>query len=263
MKIRHVAILLAFSPVYSAYGATEPSTVKVAPTQPVAKARVSSGKPKSRTTASDARTRIGVGVGMQNLYLPVSSFELIFGFRNFTVSPEFGYLKFTRSDFSGLVTFAGLDGRWILTPGKALFLGLTSGLRTVDVTTYGDVEYIDSRTGASSATNIAWHRHVSQMIVNPRVGWIWAMQAAHDKGRESTANFVDKDTLGQGGAFSLAFGLLIPFASKATISGSPGSATGVTDEQYQALADKKLNDVSSKTNGVLPSVEIKYMYFIR
>ena len=111
-------------------------------------------------------------------------------------------------------------------------------------------------------TKIAWHRHVSQMIANPRVGWIWAVQSGHDKGRGSTAQAMNRDTLGHGGAFSLAFGLLIPFASKATISGSPSSADGITDDQYQSFADKKLNDVSSKTNAVLPTVEIKYMYFI-
>ncbi len=259
--LMRVAFMVTFCPMYSAHGATEGSAAKASATVSGKKTHVSSGKAsKIKSTAAHSTARLGVGVGIQNLYLPVCGVELIIGLRNFTISPEFGYLKFSQADFSGQVMFVGLDGRWIFAPGKPLFLGLTTGLRTVDVTTNANVEY--SSAGNSSVTTVAWHRHISQMIVNPRVGWIWAGRSVHGNGRGATAESSDMDTLGQGGAFSLALGLLIPFASKSTISGSPNSVSGVSDEQYQSQAAEKLKDVSSKTNGILPTVEIKYMYFL-
>jgi hypothetical protein len=253
----HLALIVFIGPMQGVCAADESKTA------PPKKARNPSGTvAKSKPTADDSRIRYGVGAGMQSFYLPVTGFELIFGFKNFMLSPEYGMVQFSQAEFSGRVSFIGLDGRWTLDPAKPLFFGLATGLRTVDVTTSSDLEYVDSDTGNSGVTKVAWHRHVSQMILFPRVGWIWPT-AENRKVRGVKSGDEETRVVShvKGGALSIALGLIIPFGSRAQISGNPTSAAGVGEDEYQHHAGEKLKDVTSKTNGITPGIEVKYLYF--
>lgn len=103
------------------------------------------------------------------------------------------------------------------------------------------MSYTDVTTGSSTTTSIAWTRKVSQTVFFPKAGWFWSNKTS---------------------AVIAAGGLIMPLGSKASITGNPPSADGISDEDYQATADSKLQDVTKTTNAILPSLEFKYARFL-
>ena len=185
--------------------------------------------------------RLIAGAGIQNVYLPSIGIEALGTWESLQIGGEFGFFQLSRSVFSGSTSFFGLSGRWIMSRNKPFFLGLSLGSRNITITTKADLSYTDSTTGSSTATSIAWTRKVSQTILYPKAGLMW-----------SDGN----------SAVAVALGLVMPLGSKASISGNPAYAAGITDKDYQTTADQKLREVTKTTNAVLPGLEIKYLRFL-
>jgi hypothetical protein len=177
-------------------------------------------------------------------------------------SAELGFFQFSQGDFAGKVFSLGINGRWIPYADKQWFVGFGLGTRTVDITTKADLRYTDQTSGSTVATSIAWRRSVSQMTINPKIGWVWPLKKNSRDGQSSQEASKSSSPWRQG-FVSLALGLMMPMGSKASILGDPASAEGVSDADYQATAVSKLKDVTSVTNALLPSVEFKYFYLLR
>jgi hypothetical protein len=210
----------------------------------------------------DSQWVLGLAAGLQNAYLPALGFEGAVGYRNLLGSAELGFFQFSQGDFAGKVFSLGISGRWIPYADKQWFVGFGLGTRTVDITTKADVRYTDQSSGSTVVTSIAWRRSVSQMTLNPKIGWVWPLKKK-SRDAQSFQDNLKSSSPWRHSLVSLALGLMMPMGSKARIVGDPSSAEGVSDADYQATADGKLKDVTSVTNAVLPSVEFKYFYLLR
>jgi len=216
----------------------------------------------AKTPEKDSQLVLGLAAGLQNAYLPALGMEGALGYRNLLGSAELGFFQFSQGDFAGKVFSLGINGRWIPYADKQWFVGFGIGTRTVDITTKADLRYTDQTSGSTVATSIAWHRSVSQMTLNPKIGWIWPLKKNSRDGQSSQDAFKSSSPW-RHSFVSLALGLMMPMGSKASIVGDPSSAEGVSDADYQATAGSKLKDVTSVTNALLPSLEFKYFYLIK
>ena len=224
--------------------------------------RAPSKNTAAKTPEKDDQLVLGLGVGLQNAYLPALGLEGAVGYRSLLGSAELGFFQFSQGDFAGKVFSLGINGRWIPYADKQWFVGFGLGTRTVDITTKADVRFTDQSSGSTIATSIAWHRSVSQMTLNPKIGWFWPLKKKSRDG-QSSQDSPKFSSPWRHGFVSLALGILMPMGSKASIVGDPSSADGVSDADYQATADSKLKDVTSVTNAILPSLEFKYFYMIK
>ena len=193
---------------------------------------------------------LGLAVGLQNAYLPALGFEGAVGYRSLLGSAELGFFQFSQGDFAGKVFSLGINGRWIPYADKQWFVGFGLGTPTVDITTKADLTYTDQTSGSTVATSIAWHRSVSQMTLNPKIGWVWPIKKNSRDG-QSPQDASKSSSLWRHSLVSLALGR------------DPSSAEGISDADYQATADSKLKDVTSVTNALLPSREFKYFYLLK
>lgn len=187
------------------------------------------------------KLRVGIGGGLQNVYLPSLGVEASATFGALIISAEFGFFQISKDSFAGKTSFFGLGGRWIPSVNHPLFLGLALGNRDIEVSTVANMNFTDNSTNERIETPVTWKRSISQFIAYPKVGWAW-----REKQRLSI----------------LGFGLVIPISSKSEITGAPSEVSGVSEEAYQAIANEKLNDVTSKTNLILPALEFKYLYLL-
>lgn len=185
--------------------------------------------------------RFIIGAGLQSLYLPSLGLEGMVVRGPWQVGGELGFFQFSQAEFRGSTSFIGINGRWQLHQDQPFFVGASFGSRSISLTTSADMSYTDLTTGTSTTTIIAWTRKVSQTIFFPKAGWFWSNQTS---------------------AVIAAGGLIMPLGSKASIMGNPPSAEGISDEDYQATANSKLQDVTKTTNAVLPSLEFKYVRFL-
>lgn len=198
---------------------------------------------KESSSAKDKQShyQFGLGGGLQSVFIPSIGFEGFISTGNLHVGAELGFFQLSQSQFKGATSFMGICGRWQLNRKQPFFIGGSLGTRGVSLTTYADLSYTDQAQGSTTNTNIAWTRKISQMLFYPKAGWMWATDHS---------------------AIIAATGLLIPVGSKASISGSPPSADGISDSDYQAAAESKLKDVTKTTNAVMPSIEVKYLRFL-
>lgn len=203
--------------------------------------KASEEKPATKPAARSHGFRFGAGGGLQSIYLPSIGLEAVADLGNFQAGGEFGFFQLSQSEFRGNTSFIGLSARWQPSEGQPFFIGASFGARNVTLTTNADLSYTDGTSGNTTKTTIAWTRKVSQTLLYPKAGWIWK---------------ADKSAL------IAAAGLLMPIGSKASISGNPTSAEGISEEDYQATADSKLKDVTKTTNSIMPSVEFKYLLFL-
>lgn len=185
--------------------------------------------------------RFGLGGGLQSIYLPSIGLEAVAGLGSLQACGEFGFFQLSQSEFRGNTSFVGLGARWQLNQGQPFFIGASFGIRSITLTTNADLSYTDGTSGNTVKTTIAWTRKVSQSLLYPKAGWMWK---------------ADKSAL------IAAAGLLMPIGSKASISGNPTSAEGISEEDYQATAESKLKDVTKTTNSIMPSLEFKYLRFL-
>jgi hypothetical protein len=201
--------------------------------------------PEEKTGAKPAERshgfRFGVGGGLQSIYLPSIGLEAVGDLGNIQAGGEFGFFQLSQSEFRGNTSFIGLGARWTPNQGQPFFIGASFGTRNITLTTNADLSYTDGTSGNTTKTTIAWTRKVSQTLLYPKAGWMWK---------------ADKSAL------IAAAGLLMPIGSKASISGNPPSADGISEEDYQATADSKLKDVTKTTNSIMPSLEFKYLLFL-
>jgi hypothetical protein len=184
--------------------------------------------------------RLGIGAGIQSVYLPSLGFDAFLVKNQFQVGAEVGFFQLSQAEFSGSTSFVGVSGRWQPNLNRPWFIGISFGSRNIKLTTNADLTYTDASIGNTTTTSIAWTRKVSQTLFYPKVGWHW---------------------LSKRSSILAAAGLMVPLGSKASITGNPPSAEGISDEDYQVTAESKLKDVTKTTNAVLPGLELKYFYF--
>jgi hypothetical protein len=185
-----------------------------------------------------------LGAGFYSVYLPQLTAEAMVGWKQLLFGLDVGYTQIPLSDFTGTSTYVGVDARYLLKDGKPFFIGGAIGQRQLVISTQADIS--NSQSGASQTTSVVWTRTINQMLIQPRAGWIWPL---------------GKSDVFRGSQLSLAIGLMVPMSTSAQISGNPDSVSGLSDDDYNAVKDGKLKDVTSKTNTILPSLEIKYFYF--
>ena len=198
-------------------------------------------KPLPMVTERSQAFRLGLGGGLQSIYLPSIGLEAVADLGSLQVGGEFGFFQLSQAEFRGNTSFIGLGARWRPNQVQPFFIGASFGVRNVTLTTNADLSYTDGTSGSTMKTTIEWTRKVSQSLLYPKAGWMWK---------------TDKSAL------IAAAGLLLPIGSKASISGNPTSAEGISEEDYQATADSKLKDVTKTTNSIMPSVEFKYLLFL-
>lgn len=198
-----------------------------------------------RKSAKDEKSikdiRFFVGAGLQSLYLPSLGLEGMVVRGPLQIGGELGFFQFSQAEFRGSTSFIGINGRWQLHQDQPFFIGVSFGSRNISLTTSADMSYTDMSTGSSTTTSIAWTRKVSQTVFFPKAGWFWSNESS---------------------AVIAAGGFIMPLGSKASITGNPPSADGISDEDYQATANSKLQDVTKTTNAILPSLEFKYVRFL-
>jgi hypothetical protein len=197
-----------------------------------------------KSTKDENRTkdiRFLVGAGLQSLYLPSLGIEGMVVRGPFQIGGELGFFQFSQAEFRGSTSFIGINGRWQLHQDQPFFVGASFGSRNISLTTSADMSYTDVTTGTSTTTSIAWTRKVSQTVFFPKAGWFWSNKTS---------------------AVIAAGGLIMPLGSKASITGNPPSADGISDEDYQTTANSKLQDVTKTTHAILPSLEFKYARFL-
>jgi len=185
--------------------------------------------------------RFLIGAGIQSIYLPSLGIDALMSRGSLQVGGELGFFQLSQADFGGSTSFIGVAARWQVSREKPFFVGASFGSRNISLTTSADLSFTDGNTGSTTTTNVKWTRKVSQTLFYPEAGWLWSW---------------DKSVLVAAG------GLMIPLGSKATVSGNPPSADGISSEDYQATADSKLKDVTKTTNAILPGLELKYLRFI-
>jgi hypothetical protein len=200
----------------------------------------------SDTSAANANQttnslRFSIGAGIQSIYLPSLGIDALISRGNLQVGGELGFFQISQAEFRGSTSFIGVTARWQISRERPFFVGASFGSRNISLTTSADLSFTDGNTGSTTTTNVAWTRNVSQTLFYPKAGWLWSW---------------DKSALVAAG------GLMIPLGSKATVSGSPPSADGISSEDYDATANSKLKDVTKTTNAVLPGLELKYLRFI-
>lgn len=183
--------------------------------------------------------RFGVGAGLQSIFLPSIGLEALIALGDLQLAGEIGFFQLSQGEFSGSTSFMGLGARWQLSKNNPFFIGASFGSRKVSLTTNADLNYTDPTSGTTTTT-VAWTRKVSQTLFYPKAGRMWTSENS---------------------AFIAAAGLMMPIGSKASISGNPPSAQGISDEDYQATADSKLRDVTKTTNSISLGLELKYLRF--
>jgi hypothetical protein len=235
-----VSILTAL-PSAAGFAASKAKTKKKSNNNQVKVDKKPNEKPSIKPLERAQGLRFGLGGGLQSIYLPSIGLEAVADFGKLQAGGEFGFFQLSQSEFRGNTSFIGLGARWRPNQGQPFFLGASFGMRSVSLTTNADLSYTDGASGNTTNTTIAWTRKVSQSLFYPKAGWMWK---------------ADKSAL------IAAAGLLIPIGSKASISGNPTSAEGISEEDYQATADSKLKDVTKTTNSIMPSVEFKYLLFL-
>lgn len=193
------------------------------------------------TNKTKESLRFLVGAGIQSIYLPSLGLEGLVSRGNLQVGGELGFFQLSQAEFRGSTSFIGVTARWQVSRERPFFVGASFGSRNISLTTSADLSFTDGNTGSTTTTNVAWTRKVSQTLFYPKAGWLWKW---------------DKSVLVAAG------GLMLPLGSKATVSGSPPSAEGISSEDYDATANSKLKDVTKTTNAVLPGLELKYLRFI-
>lgn len=195
---------------------------------------------QAKATDQTRVMRFGLGAGLQSIYPPSLGIETVLDLGSIQASGEFGFFRLSQAEFSGSTSFFGVSARWLLNPSQPFFIGASVGIRNISLTTGADLSYTDETSGRTTTTTIAWTRKVSQTLLYPKVGWMWK---------------ADKS------AFVASAGLMLPIGSKASISGNPPSAEGISQEDYQSTAYSKLNEVTKTTNSMMPSLELKYLRF--
>lgn len=207
---------------------------------PVKTGKSLDGRDQTKAPDRTQTIRFGVGAGLQSIYPPSLGLEAVLDLGSIQAAGEFGFFQLSQDQFSGSTSFFGVSARWLLNPSEPFFIGTSVGIRNISLTTDADLSYTDETSGRTTTTTIAWTRKVSQTLLYPKAGWIWK---------------ADKS------AFVAAAGLMLPLGSKASISGNPSSADGISQEDYQATADSKLKEVTKTTNSMMPSLEFKYLRF--
>jgi hypothetical protein len=235
-----IGMILFAAESYSAVVTTKKIKSKRARKTPAA-AEGNSQLPTTKETKIANDLRFLVGAGLQSLYLPSLGIEGMVVRGPLQIGGELGFFQFSQAEFRGSTSFIGINGRWQLHQDQPFFVGASFGSRSISLTTSADMSYTDVTTGTSTTTSIAWTRKVSQTIFFPKAGWFWSNQSS---------------------AIIAAGGLIMPLGSKGSIMGNPPSAEGISDEDYQATANSKLQDVTKTTNAVLPSLEFKYLRFL-
>lgn len=235
-----ISMILFATESYSAVVITKKIKSKRARKTPVA-AEGNSQLQTTKETKIANDLRFLVGAGLQSLYLPSLGLEAMIVRGPLQIGGELGFFQFSQAEFRGSTSFIGINGRWQLHQDQPFFVGASLGSRSISLTTSADMSYTDVTTGSSTTTSIAWTRKVSQTVFFPKAGWFWSNKTS---------------------AVIAAGGLIMPLGSKASITGNPPSADGISDEDYQATADSKLQDVTKTTNAILPSLEFKYARFL-
>ena len=128
--------------------------------------------------------------------------------------------------------------------------------------TKANLQFTDQSSGSTAVTSVAWHRSVTQMTLNPKIGWFLSLKK-HSRDSQSPQDGVKSGSPWRHSFISIAPGMMMPMGSKASIVGDPPSAEAISDANYQATSDSKLKDVTSVTNAILPSLEFKYFYLIK
>lgn len=240
-RIFTLASILALLPLDAALASTKTKTKKKSKSAQIKVEKKSADKATVSPAERSKGPRFGLGGGLQSIYLPSIGIEAVADLGNVQAGGELGFFQLSQSEFRGNTSFIGLGARWQPNQGQPFFLGASFGMRSVSLTTNADLSYTDGTSGSTSKTTIAWTRKVSQSLFYPKAGWMWK---------------ADKSAL------IAAAGLLIPIGSKASISGNPTSAEGISEEDYQTTADSKLKDVTKTTHAIMPSVEFKYLRFL-
>lgn len=239
ITLTFIFILFATNAHSKALGEKKTNSKRIRKTPPVVE-EISPRK-ATKDENSTKSIRLIVGAGLQSLYLPSLGLEGMVVRGPLQIGGELGFFQFSQAEFRGSTSFVGINGRWQLHHDQPFFVGASFGSRNISLTTSADMSYTDVTTGTSTTTSIAWTRKVSQTIFFPKAGWFWSNQTS---------------------AVIAAGGLIMPLGSKASITGNPSSADGISEEDYQATADAKLQDVTKTTNAVLPSLEFKYVRFL-